>query len=99
MGNGARYSEFEFTVVTLHDHGVLKPEIVDALAERHRGTDIDSGGSEGHRAKDGKDLVEIVVSLLEPAKYEKIAKKRGNARWEALDELWSDIRAERWGWL
>src|SRR5579883_2193054 len=75
MGDNARYAEFEFTVVELYDWGVLHAELLDALGKRHEGTDIDSGGSEDRTSeKDGKGLAEIVVSILEPAKFAKIEK-------------------------
>jgi hypothetical protein len=61
MGWNQGYTIFEATVVGAYDLGKLDKALLSVLMEPYRGSDIDSGGEQGLRSKDGLDVVEIVV--------------------------------------
>lgn len=63
MGNNYAYTIFEETIISIYDAGALTKELLTALMEVHRGTDIDSGGSQDLIAKDGKNLEQIVIEI------------------------------------
>lgn len=61
MGWNTGYTIFEATVVSVYDLGKLDKEMLSAIMEPYRGTDIDSGGRLGIKAKDGKMVEQIVI--------------------------------------
>lgn len=69
MGNNDAYTIFENTVIALYDGGKLDPQLLDALAEPHRGTDIDHGGSRELKTFDGLDLCEVILAIKDPEKF------------------------------
>lgn len=96
MGNNQAYAFFESTVVGLYDKGLLTVEVLDAVAEPYRGSDIDSGGSQELEAADGKQLEDIVFSLLLPdyAVPPEWQDDEGEYRYEEFHTITSG----RWGW-
>lgn len=72
MGNNERYTLFEHTVITLYDSKKLDAEVLDKLAEAHRGTDIDYGGSRDLKTSDGLSLPEVILCFKSPDKYREL---------------------------
>ncbi len=64
MGNNAAFATFEATVLSLYDHGALTPEVLAAVMEPYRGSDVDPGGMLGTLSKDGLDVDEIVLKVF-----------------------------------
>ena len=103
MGNNAAYSTFEYTVVTIYDHGVLTLELLDALARDYTGMDIDAGGSRDLTTKDGKTLEEVSIGLVDPQwkPVKRDDKHYSDPEFWEDDECydkWTSITDERWGW-
>lgn len=63
MGWNAGYTIFETTVVGAYDLGRLDRELLTVLMEPYRNTDIDSAGSRNLKARDGKDVQQIVIEV------------------------------------
>lgn len=61
MGWNKACAVFEYTVIGAYDLGVLTKELLSVLMEPYRGSDIDPGGSQGLRSKDGKSVEQITV--------------------------------------
>jgi hypothetical protein len=95
VGNNAAYSAFQHTIITIYDHEKLDLDLLDALAEPYRGSDIDSGGDIGLTAKDGKTLEEICILVVDP---EWIPVKNAKDNTEEYYYKWKSITDERWGW-
>jgi hypothetical protein len=103
MGWNEGYRIMESQIIAIYDLGLLKKDLLNALMEPFKGTDIDSGGSEDLRAKDGKDVEEIVCFIMEPEKW-----KEAVDSWspdpeypddpynEKLAELWREITRREW---
>jgi hypothetical protein len=104
VGNNAAYSTFQHTVITLYDRDKLDLDLLDALAEEHQGTDIDSGGDTGLTANDGKDLEAICIAIVDPGwsptKSENEEDYDDPDEWEdeELYDKWRNITDKRWGW-
>ncbi len=64
MGNNAAFTYFEATTLATYDKGVLDRDLLSSFMELHRGEDIDSGGREGNLSIDGKDIVEVVLTVF-----------------------------------
>lgn len=61
MGWNKGYTIFEATVIGAYDLGKLDKDMLTVLMEPYRNTDIDSGGCRELKAKDGKEIKQIVV--------------------------------------
>ena len=61
MGWNTGYSIFEATVIGAYDLGKLDKGLLMVLMEPYRGTDIDSGGSNFLKSKDGKGVEQVVI--------------------------------------
>lgn len=90
MGNNRAFTYFEETTVLLYDEGVLTPDLLNKLGEQWRDTDIDMGGYQELAAKDGKNLLQILVALMMPGEVDL---SDGEAVYEAFDKI-----REKWGW-
>ena len=90
MGWNSGYTIVESTVVALYDLGKLDRDVLDAVMEPYRGTDIDSGGSQDLRAKDGKSFEEIVIKVWGL----KVPRKPGKKYDPAKDDAWQDYNDE-----
>lgn len=64
MGNNAAFTAFESTVLATHSKGVLDKELLSSFMAQQRGVDIDSGGMVGTVASDGKNVIEIVLTVF-----------------------------------
>lgn len=109
MGWNAGYSIFEETVVGAYDLGKLDPDLLSVLMEPYRGTDIDPGGERGLKAKDGLDVVEIVLKTFGvevptrpdfPGDYSSWTEEQREAEnryWDGRCEAFDRI-TDRFGW-
>ncbi len=86
MGWNTGYTIFEATVVGAYDLGKLDKELLEVLMEPYRDSDIDSGGSEDLKSKDGKVVEQIVI---ETWGMEMPTKPQGE---EGDSEEWDDYR-------
>lgn len=72
MGNNQAYSFMEETVMGVHKLGKLDKAILKVLMEPYRGTDIDSGGAADLKDKDGLEVPDIVIKIMDPATFKKL---------------------------
>ena len=72
MGWNEGYRIMEETVISVYNTGKLTKELLDAIMRPYYDTDIDSGGSQNLRSKDGLDVEQIVCKVMEPERYEEI---------------------------
>jgi len=101
MGWNEGYRIMEQQVVTLYDMGLLNKEVLNTIMQPYCGTDIDSGGSQNLRAKDGKDVEKIIVFIMEPEKYreatEGFVPDPKEPEWNGkLSDLWYEITRREW---
>lgn len=102
MGWNAGYRIFEATVVGAYDLGKLDKELLTVLMEPYRSSDIDSGGSENLRAKDGLDVEQIVCKVWGvemparpdlPADYRQWTPEQADANEEYWDARYRAFRS------
>ena len=109
MGWNAGYTIFESTVVGAYDLGKLDKDLLRVLMEPYRDSDIDSGGERGLRAKDGLNVMEIVIKTWGgkvperpalPANYREWTEAQRNANDAYQELLWCRFRAvtKQFGW-
>lgn len=67
MGNNAAFEAFENTVLCVYNKGVLDKELLSALMEPYRDTDIDQGGFSGKLSKKvvGPDRIARKLDAIE----------------------------------
>ena len=101
MGWREGYRIMEQQVVALYDAGVLSRDVLNALMEPFRDSDIDELGSRDLMAKDGKYVDEIVIFVMEPEKYreavETFIPDPEDPFNEKLYVLWYEITRREWG--
>lgn len=61
MGWNSGYTIFVASVIGAYDLGKLDKDLLSVLMEPYRGSDIDSGGCRHLRARDGKEMRQIVI--------------------------------------
>lgn len=103
MGDNTRGAIFEGQVLSLAQHGHLSIEVLDAIAEVHRGKDIDTGGFGGRRNADGRDVYQIVLQMLDihppldlPARDD--PEDEFADYWDWTTSAFIDATRARWGW-
>ena len=104
MGWNEGYTIFEKQIITLYDAEVLTRDVLTALMEPFRGTDMDAGGGYDFKSKDGKSAEEIVCFIMEPEKYRDAIDnfvpdpdyEDGGAS-GMFCELWKEISRREWG--
>lgn len=64
MGWNQGYTIYEATIVGAYDAGKLDRELLTAIMEPYRGTDIDHGGETGLLTKDGKSADQVAVETF-----------------------------------
>lgn len=72
MGWNIGYELMEHMVISLYDKDVLTAELLDQVMTPYKGTDCDSGGSKGLRAKDGLGVEEIICKVVKPREYQNV---------------------------
>lgn len=103
MGWNTGYTIFESTVVGAYDIGKLDKELLTVLMEPYRDSDIDSGGSEDLKSKDGKMVEQIVIETwgLEMPKSPPGEYDDDPSAWDAYnDAVYDQMRVvtEHFGW-
>lgn len=102
MGWNKGYSIMEKQIVGLYDLGVLTKDVLEIIMQPFCNSDIDSGGSNNLKSKDGKTAEDIICFVIEPEKYQEAVsnfvpdpKEPG---WnEELYNLYNEIIESRWG--
>lgn len=97
MGNNLAWTQMEEMVISLYDMNVLTLDVLDAVCEVYRGTDIDAGGSRNLVGQDGKTLAEIIVGLVKPEFQVVLPSNADTWGWGWYDEF-DEITHNRWGW-
>ena len=64
MGNNQAYTDFEFFTMACYDAGILTPKLLKKFIHHYDGVDIDSGGSQNLIAYDGKEIEDVVISVM-----------------------------------
>ena len=62
----------EETVMGAYKLGKLDKKLLAVLLEPYRGTDIDSGGSADLKTKDGLEVPDIVIKIMDPVTFKKL---------------------------
>jgi len=62
----------EATVVGAYDLGVLDTKLLKVLLDPYKSTDIDHGGSQDLRAKDGLGADDIIIKLVDPKAFKRL---------------------------
>jgi hypothetical protein len=104
MGWNTGYTIMESQVVSLYDKGVLNKDVLNAIMEPFRDSDIDSGGSMELKAKDGKSADNIICFIMEPEKYNEAIKDfvpdPEEPDWnEKLYDLCEEITRREWNFF
>jgi hypothetical protein len=103
MGWNTGYRIFEQTVIGAYDLGKLDKDLLTVLMEPYRGTDIDSGGSCGMEAKDGKEVDQIIIETwgLPMPTPPTVAYDADHESWESFYEQRYDLMrqvTDHFGW-
>lgn len=61
MGWNQGFKILEDTVLEVYEKGALNKEMLSILLNPYKGTDIDTGGWQEKKAKDGLDVIEIMI--------------------------------------
>ncbi len=96
----AAYTAFEKTVLDLYDQGRLTLDQLDCIASQYHWLNVDSAGSQQMLTRDGKELCQVCITLVDPAFP---IPSRGSSKdheeyWEQEFKKWEDIVRWRWGW-
>lgn len=98
MGNNAAFTAFEATVIAVYNRGVLDKDLLSTLMQPYQGVDIDSGGMAGTLANDGKDIIEIVLTMFgEPVPLRPHLPKDHREWTEEQDIANEEYHESRWG--
>lgn len=96
----AAYTSFEKTILDLYEQEMLTLERLERIAEQYRAIGIDSAGSQYLRARDGKNLHQICISLVDPT-FRLAAPDSSDDHeeyWEHELRRWEEIVRNHWGW-
>lgn len=94
------FARFEQTILSLYEKQALTPGLLDRTARQYRLLDIDSAGSRSLRTRDGKDLFQVCIELLDPSFPLALpgSSEDHEAYWEEELRKWEEIVSLRWGW-
>lgn len=102
MGWNQGYTIFEATVIGAYDLGKLDAALLDVLAEPYRGTDIDEGGSCALRTRDGLDICDVIIKVLDLESPPRPSNGAPEAEWDEYHDTVAmrvyDLQRQRWGW-
>lgn len=107
MVNNEAYSAIESIAIHLYDTGKLDLATLDVICGEWQWCDVDPGGSNGLKTKDGLCLDEVIVKVANPAWWKKNARKRPKAgdntdKWGTWYYAYSNecdkITRKRWKW-
>jgi hypothetical protein len=96
----ASYAVFEKTILDLYDQELLTLDRLDRVADLYRWLHIDNAGSQYVLTRDGKDLYQVCIELVDPSFPIPV---RGSSEdheeyWEQEFKKWEDIVRWRWNW-
>ena len=96
----AAYAAFEEMVLNLYERKALTLGLLNRIASQYGTVGIDSAGSHHVLTRDGKDLHQICIELVDPT-FPLVA--RGSSEdhegyWEQELKKWEEIGLEHWGW-
>ena len=97
----AAYATFERTILDLYERKKLTRDVLDHVARQYQPGGIDSAGSHALQTRDGKDLLQICIELVDPT-FPLVAKGSSEDHeeyWERELKKWEEIVAKRWGLL
>jgi hypothetical protein len=100
MKRRAAYAAFEKTILDLYERKLLTLNLLDRVASQYRLVALDSAGSQYVLARDGKDLLQICIGLIDPT-FPVVARgARGDHEeyWERELKKWESIVHGRWDW-
>lgn len=96
----AAYAAFEKTILDLYDQDLLTLHRLDLVAARYRWIPLDSAGTRHILTKDGKDLYQVCIELVDPS-FPIPLRGSGDDNeeyWERELKKWEDILRWRWDW-
>lgn len=99
MGWNSGYTIFERIVINLYDENKLDKQTLEIIANEFIGLDVDFGGFTDKKAKDGKNLVDIICFMYEPEKYFEYINNDDKYDYvnEKLMQLYFEITEDKWG--
>jgi hypothetical protein len=100
MQKRTTYAAFEKTILDLYDQDLLTLDRLDHIANQYRWLEIDSAGSQYLLTRDGKDLYQVCIELVDPSFPIPL---RGSSEdheeyWEQELKKWEDIVRWHWNW-
>lgn len=109
MGNNEAFTAFEATAIAVYNRGILDKDLLSELMKPYGGVDIDSGGMAGTLANDGKDIIEIVLTVFGepvpvrpklPENYREWTPEQDAANEEYQESLWGKFNkiTDQFGW-
>ena len=100
MNRRAAYASFEKTVLDLYEREMLTLEELERIAAQYRTIEIDSAGSRYLRTRDGKNLHQVCIELVDPAFALAVpgSSEDHEESWEKELNKWEEIVRRRWGW-
>jgi hypothetical protein len=101
MGWNVGYEIMEKQVVELYDLGLLNKDVLNAIMQPFCNKDIDHGGSNDLKSRDGKSADDIICFIMEPEKYREatenfISDPEEPDYNEKLHKLWYEITRREW---
>jgi len=96
----AAYATFEKTILDLYERNMFTLSLLDLVASQYRQVGIDSAGSQYIRTRDGKDLHQVCIELVDPT-FPIVERGSSGDReeyWEQELKKWQEIVYKRWGW-
>lgn len=100
MQRRAAYAEFEKTILDLYDRRSLTLHQLDQIANQYRWLPVGSTGGSSRIARDGKDLSQVCIELVDPAFPLAATGSHGDHEdyWKQEINKWEDIIRWRWNW-
>ncbi len=94
------YALFEKTILDLYNRNILTLHQLDYIADQYRLTAIDSAGSRFLVTRDGKDLHQVCIGLVDPCfpLASRGSRDDDDEAWERELRKWEEIVYRRWGW-
>ncbi|HLZ63317.1 MAG TPA: hypothetical protein VKR06_40810 [Ktedonosporobacter sp.] len=94
------YTTFERMILGLYEQKMLTADLLNLIARHYHQIGIDSAGSLYVQTRDGKDLHQICIALLDPT-FPIVA--RGSSEdheeyWEQELKQWQEIVDQHWNW-
>lgn len=100
MQKRTAYAALEKMILDLYERQILTLGLLDLIASQYCLGGIDSAGSQYVQTRDGKDLHQVCIELVDPT-FPVVA--RGSSEdheeyWEQELKKWEEIVHQRWSW-